>query len=76
MATMVPSPGPAFCAEKQRLMEEFTLAVSEYLHAESQHMRAVASGNGLDCEPEISAAAKRKNAAKRAILRHRREHGC
>jgi hypothetical protein len=69
-------PELAFCAEKQRLITAFTLAASEYLHAQSEQLRSVARGDRFGFEAEIKAASKRKDAAKRAILKHQSEHGC
>jgi hypothetical protein len=69
-------PGPAFCAEKQRLLGEFTIAASDYLKATSQQLKSVALGAGSGFEVEIESAAKRKDEAKRAVLDHENEHGC
>jgi hypothetical protein len=76
MASMLPIPGPAFCAEKQQLFAEFTVAASEYLKAQSQQLKSVALGDGSGFDAEIKSAAKRKDEAKQAILKHGREHGC
>ena len=67
---------PAFCHEKQRLIEAFTHAVSEYLRMESAQMAAVLDGRGFAFEAERQQARLLKQRAKRAILLHEQEHGC
>ena len=76
MASMLPVPAPAYCAERQRLFVEFTVAASEYLQALSEQLQSVALGNGFGFEAEIKAARKRKDEAKRAVLKHESKHGC
>jgi hypothetical protein len=53
MASTVPVPAPSFCAERQRLIAEFTLAASEHLQALSEQLKSVALGNGFEFEAEI-----------------------
>jgi hypothetical protein len=76
MASMAPVPALAYCAEKQRLMAKFAVAASQYLQALSDQIKSVSRGNGFGFEPEIKAARQRKDAAKRAILKHESLHGC
>ena len=73
---MLPIPDPAFYAEKQRLISEFTVAVSAYLQAQSEQLKLVVLADGFGFEDQIKATAKRKDQAKHAILKHGREHGC
>jgi hypothetical protein len=73
---MLPVPSPAFCAEKQRLFAQFTIAVSAYLRAQSEQLKSVVLGDGFGFEDQINAATKRKDDAKRAIQEHQSEHGC
>jgi hypothetical protein len=74
MASMAPVPG--FCPERKQLTTEFTIAVSDYNHLQSKQLRSLTLGLGFEYASEIKAAAKRKDAAKQAILKHDREHGC
>ena len=76
MASLAPQIQPAFCAEKQRLTEAFTQAVSEYLRVQSAQSLAIAEGRGDEFEAEIAEARNRKECAKQAVVAHRREHGC
>lgn len=67
---------PIFCPEKQRLVDAFTHAVSEYLRMESAQMAAVLDGRGFAFEAERREARRQKERAKRAIRVHEQEHGC
>ena len=70
------SPAPIYCAEKMRLLDEFVAAVAAFLKVESAKLAAVARGQDSLFEGELTAARKRKNAAKEAIRSHHQEHGC
>jgi len=48
MASTVPGPAPSFCAERQRLIAEFTLAASEHVQALSEQLKSVALAMGLN----------------------------
>jgi len=76
MASPAPVPGPIFCAEKQRLLAEFTVAATEYLQALSAQLKSAALGNGFGLEAEIHAARQRKDETKYVVLKHQGEHGC
>ena len=66
---------PTLCIEKQWLFAEFTVAASDYLQAQTEYLKAVALGDDR-FEAKIIAAAKRKEEAKCAIVKHQTEHGC
>ena len=73
---------PAFCPEKQRLTSEFRCAAYEYLNTLSIQVTLVLTPEALDLEriPVVDAgleqARQRKDAAKQAVVEHRRSHGC
>ena len=67
--------GPITCAEKQRLISEFILAVVQYVWSQVGHLKSVVVG-APGFEAEINTARKRKEAAKTAILNHQTEHRC
>lgn len=70
------APGPAFCPERQSLIDAFTTAVSIYLRVQSAQSQALIDGRGFEFNAEIIDARKKKNAARVAIVAHQREHGC
>ena len=76
MASLAPELKPAYCAEKQRLIEAFTHAVSDYLRVQSAQSHALISGRGFEFDTEIADARERKGSARAAIIAHQREHGC
>ena len=76
MASLAPELKPAFCAERQRLIEEFTRAVSDYLRIQSAQSHSLISGRGFEFDTEIAEARERKSNARAAIIAHQREHGC
>ena len=67
---------PTFYAEQHRLLEEFVMAVSEYLRSESVRTGAWAKGGESLFDDDLEAARKRKEGAKEAIRAHQKEHGC
>jgi hypothetical protein len=73
---MAPIPAPIFCAERQRLIAEFTAAASEHLQLLSEQIKSVALGHGFGLEPEIAAVRQRKDEAKYAVLEHDSKHSC
>ena len=75
MPSMCPVPSHVFCAEKWRLIAQFTVAASEYLQALSEQLKSVTLGNQLGLETEIAAARQRKDEAKYPISQHESEHG-
>ena len=64
----MPLPGIEFCLEKQRLISEFTEAVSEFLRVQSEQLKAVLQGDGAEFDDGLKAARKRKDEGKQAIL--------
>lgn len=70
------APAPIFCREKQRLCDEFLMAVSEYLKLESARLAAAMRDDEFQLNRELEAARTRKNAAKESIKEHQQEHGC
>ena len=70
------SPAPAFCEEKQRLIQAFTRAASEHLRIQSAQVAAVAHGEGTLFEAELAAAREKREAAKAALEAHQLQHGC
>ena len=73
---MTPPPNLVFCAKKQWLISEFTIAVSSFLQLQSEQLKSVITGDGFGFEEEIQAAAQRKDEAKQTVLDHRKGHGC
>jgi len=73
---------PAFCRENERLTGEFRRAVYEYLNTLSIQVTLILTPEAVDLEriPVLDAgleqARQRKDAAKRAVVEHRRSHGC
>ena len=71
-------PRVAYCAEKQRLLQEFTEAMRELVALQQQQIRAV-----IDDDPEfarfdilISSSAEKKRLAKYTYMDHVIAHGC
>ena len=71
-------PEVAYCAEKQRLLEEFTDAMRELVSLQQLQIRAV-----IDDDPDfarfdilISSLAEKKRQAKYAYMDHVHAHGC
>jgi hypothetical protein len=65
-----------FCAEKQRLLREFTEAVSECHRMQSAQLEALLNEDDIQFEEQIQDANTRRQKAKYAILAHRESHGC
>ena len=70
------APAPAFCRANKRLVDEYVVAVSMYLRANSDLLITLIRGEDFQHDDEIEAARKVKDGAKRAIMEHRRLHGC
>jgi hypothetical protein len=64
------------CIEKQRLLQEFARAVSEYHRLQSAQVAAVINGEGFLFEEQLADAAIRRDEAKYAVLAHQQAHGC
>lgn len=67
-----------FCAEKQRLLQEFTQAIRELISLQEQQVHALING-----DPEFSRfdllihmASQKKREIKYAYLAHVEAHGC
>jgi len=69
-------PKPIVCIERQRLMQEFAKAVSDYHRMQSAQVAAVLKGADFPFEAELAEAASRRENAKYAILAHQQQHGC
>ena len=69
-------PRAIYCPEKNRLLEEYTRAVSDFLRMESAKTAALVRGVQVAFDGEFEEARKRKDAAKEAISKHQHEHGC
>ncbi len=71
-------PEIAYCAEKQRLLNEFTEAMKQLLHLQSQQIQAVISGapDFDQFESLINEATGKKRQAKYAYMEHVQVHGC
>jgi hypothetical protein len=70
------TPAPIFGAERQRLLDEYTAAVFEYLQLESARLAALAHGDEIQLEAEIEAARQRRDESKLAIKEHQAAHSC
>jgi hypothetical protein len=70
------TPAPAFCAERQALVEVFVHAVREYMRMRSAGVAALTRGGPHLFEAEIEAARQRKVDAKLALRLHQAQHGC
>ena len=70
------SPRPLYCSEKNRLLEEYTRAVSDFLRMQSAKIAALVRGGEVAFEADLEKARKRKHAAKEAIQKHQRKHRC
>ena len=75
IATPVPTPG---CAEHNRLLDDFGVAVQDVLELHEQQFLAIVGGEDDFCRFDvlIHMANERKLAAKYAYLRHVEAHGC
>jgi hypothetical protein len=69
------APTPKADTEKQRLLQAFTDAVSEYHRMQSAQLEALLRGDAFDFEIEIAKAAQRREQAKYAIIAYQEEHG-
>ena len=69
-------PAPVRCLEKERLLLDFTAAVSEYHRIQTAQLRSVMEGKGFQFENEVRDARMRRDNAKYAVLAHQDEHGC
>ena len=64
------------CTERQRLLEQFIVAVQEQNNLQNDQMKALIDGEGFTLEMQIAAARERRDQAKYAILAHDESHGC
>ncbi len=64
------------CIEKERLLLEFSRAVSEYNRIQSAQVAAVRHDGTFPFREELEKAARRREEAKYAVLAHQEEHGC
>jgi len=69
-------PAPIHCIEQERLMHEYSSAVSECNRLQSASVLAVKRGDAVEFEELVAKANERRENAKYAILAHREEHGC
>ena len=67
---------PIFCRERERLLEEFVVAVSAFLKLESAQLQSVAEGGDFNQQADLSAARRRKEQAARQLKEHQAVHGC
>ena len=70
------APTPIACAEKQRLLQAFTDAVSDCHRMQSAQLEVLLREDRFDFEIEIAKAAQRRELAKYAVIAHQQEHGC
>ena len=71
------SPAPVVtCREQRKLLKAFAHAVREYQRMQTAQVAAVLNGKDFLFEDWVEKAAKAKDEAMYAILRHREEHGC
>ena len=74
---MASSPAPIVtCTEQRKLLKAFAHAVKEYHRMQTAQVAAVLNGKDFPFEDWLEKAAKAKEQAKYAILRHLEEHGC
>jgi hypothetical protein len=73
---MASEPSPIVCIEKQRLIQEYTNAVSECNRLQSAQVLAVRRAEDFTFEEEIAKASQRREYAKYAIMDHSEKHGC
>jgi len=69
-------PAPIACLEKQRLIRDFTRAVSQCLRMQSAQLMALINGDGFQFEREIDEARERRDQIKDLIQLHQQSHGC
>ena len=70
------SSSPLACIEKQRLLDEYARAVSDFNRMNSAQVAALRNSEGFIFTDQIAAAGLRMDRAKYAILAHEQEHGC
>jgi len=70
------APPATVCPKKQRLLQEFTSAVSDHHRMQSAQLAGILRGEDFPFEKEIAEAAARRELAKYAIIAHQQEHGC
>jgi hypothetical protein len=73
MATL---PKTIRCIEKERLMNEYLTAVSEYNRIQSAQVEAARREVSFPFEEELVIASERRLNAKYAIIAHQEQHGC
>jgi len=64
------------CIEKERLLQAFAKAVSDYHRMQTAQVAAVQRGEDFPFQEELAQAAEVRDRAKYAVLQHRLEHGC
>jgi hypothetical protein len=69
-------PSVIFCIERQKLINEFEWAVSEFNRMNSAQVAAVRNGHGFMFAEQIADAERFKENVKYAIIKHQEEHGC
>jgi hypothetical protein len=67
---------PPLCAERQRLLKEFMIAVQEQNNLQTDQIKALIDGEGFNLEREIADARERRDQAKYAVMEHEESHGC
>jgi len=67
---------PILCIEKQRLLKEYTSAVSDWARMHSAHVAALKGGEKDVFDEQLSAASDRVDNAKYAVIAHQEMHGC
>ena len=71
------APLPAYCEEKQRLLDAFFAACQEVFRLQNQKLEEVAKGGGMDMfDRAVQSARKQRDAAQAAWVEHIAEHGC
>jgi hypothetical protein len=64
------------CIERERLLRQFTKAVSDHHRVQTAQVAAVLRGEDFPFQELIAEAAHERDRAKYAVLEHQREHGC
>jgi lipocalin len=73
---MMPASTMIACTEKRKLLQAFAEAVSDYNRMHSQVIAVLNGEEDFPFEEEIAGAAKVREQAKYAVLKHQAEHGC
>ncbi|MCU1237738.1 MAG: hypothetical protein JWP63_5705 [Candidatus Solibacter sp.] len=70
------APAPKFCRKRQRLVEQFLIAVKEHNELQNAQVEGLIAGKGFSLKWEIADARERRDRAKHTILAHQQSHGC